>query len=138
MREFKYQNESGTKTGKWYLNRLDYFEFHQFDGMAKYKTLSIIAMMFSLYWLKHSPWFLMFALVYVIYISLLSLVILYKQQCRWKGYFLYPSRFVEKLKLYRKDHELNDFDSLATMDKAGAGREINRHTSTRQHLRRND
>lgn len=135
MREFKYQNESGTKKGKWYLNRLDYFEFHQFPRIFNYKLLSVLGIVAGLYLLKTAPWLVKALSLYIVYVSMLSLMILHKQVCKWKGYLLYPSRFVEKLKLYRKAHDESDFDSLATLESSGAGRAITRHKARQSHLR---
>ena len=35
FRECKFQNETGTKIGRWHLNRLDYFEFYSFKDENK-------------------------------------------------------------------------------------------------------
>ena len=135
MREAKYQNELGTNIGKWYLNRLDYFQFHHFTGMARYKLLALASIVCGIYLIKHLPILLAPLPLYSIYIGLLSLVILQKRICKWKGYFLYPKRFIENLKLYRIETEVNDFDSLATMERAGASQQINQYTATQAHLR---
>jgi hypothetical protein len=42
FRENKCLNETGSKTGSWYLNRIDYFQFHGYPKATQHKTLSLL------------------------------------------------------------------------------------------------
>jgi len=120
FRENKYLNESGSKTGNWYMNRLDYFQFHQYPEYKKHKFiffcliilfiyLSISLIKFSL--LAATPF------IYMTYLALVSFSLLHTKTCRYKGYFLYPRKMINFLKDREVEVDLNDFDSIATMSK---------------------
>ena len=40
FRGSKYVNESGSKRGNWYMNRLDYFQFHNPSRVQKVTSIS--------------------------------------------------------------------------------------------------
>ena len=46
FRGSKYVNESGSKRGNWYMNRLDYFQFHEYPAYKKHKFLSLFVGVF--------------------------------------------------------------------------------------------
>jgi len=118
-REFKYQNESGNKHGNWYVNRLDYFEFHQFPKFNQYRIYCVMTILLSLSLFQLFNVFFSCFLFYFIYIAVQTLSIFHSQTCRHKGYFLYPKRFIKGLKLYEKEVDILDFDSIATMGTSG-------------------
>ena len=120
FRENRYLNESGTKTGKWFMNRLDYFQFHEYPKYKKHKLVSMLFGVFSIYLslkiLKVS--FLVFIpFIYTSYLLLLSFNLLRTKVCRYKGYFLYPKRMIAFFRSMEVQSDINDFDSIATMSK---------------------
>jgi len=123
-REYKYQNETGTKIGKWYLNRLDYFEFYGFPGEWKIKTKCLVCLGLSIWLIKLLPVFFAPILVWVAYVSIRTLVILIEKKCRYRGYFLFPRKIIDFFREYRKEVDVTDFDSLATVEKAGQGAQM--------------
>lgn len=115
MREPKYNSESGTKQGNWYLNRFEYFEFYGFEGELKFKIICLIACISSyLAMLNAVPIYLYIPLGWIVYISAITLYVLYKKTCKIHGYFLYPDRLVRKFKRYEKQIDMEDFDSVAS------------------------
>lgn len=118
-RAFRYQNESGDKQGNWYVNRLDYFEFHRFEKFNRYRIFCVITIILSIFLIQFFSFFFIILLFYTIYIAVQTLSIFHSQTCRYKGYFLYPKRFVTHLKSYEKEVDLFDFDSIATMGTSG-------------------
>lgn len=129
-REYKYQNETGTKIGKWYLNRLDYFELYGFPGELKIKTKCLLCLGFSIWLIKLLPIFLAPIFLWVAYVSVRTLVILIEKKCRYRGYFLFPRKIIDFFREYRKEVDVTDFDSLATAEKAGQGAQMAKHTLT--------
>ncbi|REL28261.1 hypothetical protein DXX93_17930 [Thalassotalea euphylliae] len=124
MREFKYQNESGTQVGKWYLNRLDYFEFHRFEGFFLWQVKSVAGVVLAVFLLGQLSLLFWLPLIWLAYVSGLTLWILKQQRCKFKGYFLFPHSIVTNLKSYKKEHDLLDFDSLATLARGGASKAV--------------
>ena len=135
MREFKYQNESGTKVGKWYLNRLDYFEFHRFDGFFVWQLKSAAGLVSAVFLLGQLPLLFWLPLIWLAYSSGLTLWLLRQQRCRFKGYFLFPNSIVKTLKSYKKESDLLDFDSLATLERGGASNTVVSRKLEDSHLR---
>lgn len=120
FRESKYLNESGSKTGNWYMNRLDYFQFHEYPNYKKHKfsslCLGIIFIFLSFNTLKLS--FLGFIVfIYLSYVFLMTFNLLRTKVCRYNGYFLYPTKVISFFKSREINVDLNDFDSIATMSK---------------------
>jgi len=120
FRENKYLNESGSKKGNWYMNRLDYFKFHEYPEYKKHKLMSLVIVIFCFFlslkilavsFLASLPF------VYICYVSLVTFTLLRTKICRYKGYFLYPSKLVQFFKSREVEVDLNDFDSIATMSK---------------------
>jgi hypothetical protein len=120
FRENRYLNESGSKTGNWYMNRLDYFKFNEYPEYKVHKYMALVACMLLIYlgfkilkisFLGSLPFF------YLAYISLLSFNLLRTKICRYKGYFIYPKRFINFFRAREVEVDLNDFDSVATMSK---------------------
>jgi hypothetical protein len=120
FRESRYLNESGSKTGNWYMNRLDYFQFNEYPGYKKHKYFALFIGVLCLYlglkmlkvsFLGSIPFF------YCSYIALLSFNLLRTKICRYNGYFIYPKKFVKFYKDREVEVDLNDFDSVATMSK---------------------
>ncbi|PKI17997.1 hypothetical protein [Colwellia sp. 12G3] len=120
FRESKYLNESGSKTGSWYLNRIDYFQFHGYPKITQHKVLSfvvgIVAFILSLKLLSSSL-IISALLIYLAYVSLLTFSLLRSKICRYKGYFLYPKRIIKYFSALAVTVDLNDFDSIATLNK---------------------
>ena len=88
FRENRYLNESGSKTGNWFLNRLDFFQFHEYPEYKKHKLISFFAgaltfilsiKIIMLSFLASLPIF------YVSYIALKSFYLLHKKVCRHNG-----------------------------------------------------
>lgn len=100
FREPKYQNQTGSKTGNWYLNRIDNFQFHQYPGYGKHKLLSLLAGI-ALYFIGmkvlESTFWGSLPVFYLSYLSLLTFNILRRKIFRYKGHFMYPKRFVRFL-----------------------------------------
>jgi hypothetical protein len=46
FRESKYLNESGSKTGNWYMNILDYFQFHEYPQYKNHKIIVLLVGIF--------------------------------------------------------------------------------------------
>jgi hypothetical protein len=120
FRENKYLDESGSKTGSWYLNRIDYFQFHGYPKAKQHKVLSliigIISLILSLKMLSIS--LIMSAMLfYITYVSLLTFSLLLSKVCRYKGYIFYPKRFVKFFRAIEVMVDINDFDSIATLNK---------------------
>ena len=101
FRESKYLNESGTKKGNWYLNRLDYFQFNEYPEYKKHKAIAL---------------FLGILAIYLGYIALLSFNLLRTKICRYKGYFIYPTKFILCFRAREVEIDMEDFDSVATMN----------------------
>jgi hypothetical protein len=120
FRENRYLNESGSKTGNWYMNRLDYFQFNEYPEYKKHKYIALFAGVFFLYLglkILKANFLVSLPLFYLSYIALLSFNLLRTKVCRYKGYFLYPKKFVKFYRAREVEVDLNDFDSVATMSK---------------------
>lgn len=115
MREPKYLNESGSQQGKWFLNRFDYFEFYGFEGELTIKIIAFITLIASLYFIPQLSIFLMPLMIWLAYVSGLTLYILRRKHCKFHGYLLYPSRLVKTFKYYEKQIDMEDFDSVASL-----------------------
>lgn len=122
FRQSKYLNESGSKKGRWYINRLDYFEFHQYPAFKRHKFFSIAAFLAVFYFLGFANqfsgilWLLYVGVCsYVVYLSIVSWMILSRQLCKHRGYMFYPKRWLKFFKQLEKQTDLEDFDSTATM-----------------------
>lgn len=120
FREPKFLNESGAKRGKWYMNRVEYFQFHQYPEYKKHKFLSLLCALLcfclSLYHANIS-FFLTVLFFFLSYVAFKTFYILHTKICRYKGYFLFPKKFVNFLREREVEVDLNDFDSTATMSK---------------------
>jgi len=120
FRESRYLNESASKTGNWYMNRLDYFQFNEYPEYTKHKYIALFFGAFLIYLgLKTiSTTFLgSLPLFYLGYIALLSFHLLRTKICRYNGYFIYPNKFIKFFRAREIEVDLNDFDSVATMHK---------------------
>jgi len=120
FRENKYLDESGSKTGSWYLNRIDYFQFHGYPKATQHKILSLlvgtIAFILSFKMLSTSL-IISAILFYFSYISLLTFSLLRNRICRYKGYLFYPKSFIKFFRTIEVEVDINDFDSIATLNK---------------------
>lgn len=119
FRESKYLNESGTLKGNWYMNRLDYFTFYQYPEYKKHKILSLIGgVSCFLLTLKLIPLTLWGALpfLYFSYVLMRIFILLNTRVCSYKGYFLVPKKFITFLRAREVELDVNDFDSVATMN----------------------
>ena len=120
FRENRYLNESGSQTGNWFLNRLDYFQFHQYP---KYKAHKFISLMICLLCVIVSLKIISVSLLavlpffYIGYIAAKTFYILNTRVCRHRGYFLYPAKIVKFFKAREIATDINDFDSIATLSK---------------------
>ena len=120
FRESRYLNESGSKTGNWYINRFEYFQFHEHPEYKRHKYTALFAGAFFCYlglnilkttFLGSLPFF------YLCYISLLTFNLLRTKVCRYHGYYFYPKKIINFFRTREVEVDLNDFDSLATMHK---------------------
>jgi hypothetical protein len=122
FREAKYKNETGAKQGQWFMNRFDYFEFHQYPQYNKHLYLSGFSCLFFFYLANQTIYVSFLLFLFCSYFSVISLCICYvlkKQICRYEGYFLFPKFIVRFLRAREKDVDLLDFDSIATMGTGG-------------------
>ena len=120
FRENKYLNESGSKTGNWYMNRLDYFQFHQYPEYNKHKYMALLVGVLLFYLTIKTiklTFFGALPLAYLSYVAFLSFNLLRTQVCKYSGYFLYPSQLINFFRAREITVDLNDFDSIATMSK---------------------
>lgn len=120
FRENKYLDESGAKIGSWYLNRIDYFQFHGYPKATQHKVLSLVIgiIAFTLSFKMLSISLIMSAILfYITYVSLLTFSLLRSKICRYKGYIFYPKRFVKFFRAIEVMVDINDFDSIATLNK---------------------
>jgi len=124
FRQAKYSNESGSKKGQYFINRLDYFEFHQYPSYKKHKILCFIGFFLGVYCLSYANNFSsVFWMIYVIvclylsYLSATTLIILKRQICPYRGYLCYPKKWLAFFISIQKEVDLEDFDSIATMNK---------------------
>lgn len=122
FRQSKALNETGTQQGKYYLNRFDYFEFYGYPGCKKHLFLSILACLFSMHLIIEglradglASWLVVFVGCYTGYLSALCALLLYRRVCRFRGYFLLPKKWYNHFYAIRKDIDLTDFDSIASM-----------------------
>jgi len=121
FRESKYQNESGSKKGNWYINRLDYFRFYSYPKSKLHQVASLfvcILCYFLTMKLLSEHFILAIFSIYICYISLLTFILLKRRVCRYKGYLLYPKWMIKFFKAREIETDLEDFDSIATMDNA--------------------
>ncbi len=120
FRENRYLNESGSKTGNWYMNRLDYFQFHQYPEYKRHKYVSLCLIVVFIY-LSFNIIKLSFLgclpFIYFTYVSLVSFNLLHTKTCRYNGYFLYPKKIINFFRAREIEVDLDDFDSIATMSK---------------------
>jgi len=120
FRENRYLNESGSKTGNWYMNRLDYFQFHQYPEYKRHKYVSL-CLVFVFIYLSFNLIKLSFLgslpFIYFTYVALVSFNLLHTKTCRYKGYFLYPTKIINFFRAREIEVDLDDFDSIATMSK---------------------
>lgn len=122
FRQAKYLNETGSKQGQYFVNRLDYFEFHQYPKYKMHKTIAVILFFLGLHLLSYSNAFssiiwLTYAggCLYMSYVSAVSFIILHRQLCKYRGYFLYPKSWLKFFISIQKEVDLDDFDSTATI-----------------------
>lgn len=122
FRQPKYLNETGSKVGNWYINKLDYFEFYRYPGYTKHKVYCAFLLVFSVWALPHvyalSGW-LIFGLVYIFAAAGVTLTVLHRQICKYHGHLFLPKRFVTFWLTVKKEPPVHDFDTLATLQKSG-------------------
>ena len=119
FRESKFLNESGTKRGNWYMNRLDFFEFHEYPKYKKHKLVSLVIFIVSIFTIIEilpNSFLLALPVIYICYISLRTFDVLRAKACKYRGYFLYPKRFVAFFEARKVEINLKDFDSVATLN----------------------
>jgi len=120
FRESKYLNESGSKRGNWYMNRLDYFQFHEYPAYKRHKFFSLfvgILLYFIGIQVVNVSLLGFMPCIYLCYVALFTFYLLRTKRCRYKGYFLYPARIVKFFRSIEIEVDLQDFDSVATMSK---------------------
>lgn len=116
MRDPKFLNESGSKQGNWYLNRFECFEFYGFENEWKIKCWSWLTLFATAIAPFKLPLFILPLLLWCSYVAGRTLLILHRKVCHFHGYFLYPQRLITTFKRYEKQIDMNDFDSIATID----------------------
>jgi len=120
FRENKYLNESGSKTGDWYMNRLEYFQFHEYPAYKKHKFILVclsVVFIYLIFNVIQVSFLASIPFIYFAYVTLTSFNLLHSKTCRYKGYFLYPKRVITFLRAREVEVNLDDFDSIATMSK---------------------
>ncbi len=120
FRQSKYINESGSKQGNWFINRLVYFQFYEYPKFKLHRITSLLAGIFCYFLtmkLLSNHFLLALLSIYLCYFSLLTFVILKRKICRLKGYFLYPKRMIRFFRAREVEVDLDDFDSIATLEK---------------------
>lgn len=122
FRQNKALNESGSQQGQYYLNRFDYFEFYGYPGIKKHLVISIVICLISLHFVAEGmrgdgviSWLVMLSSCYFAYLSGLCALLLYRRVCRYRGYFLFPKKWYSHFYAIRKEVDLDNFDSIATM-----------------------
>ncbi len=111
-------NETGTQKGRWYMNRLDYFQFHRYPSYAKHKVIALltfILLVLVLPQIIQFNFFIALPFIYFTYLAIRTFDVLRTRVCCHKGYFLYPKSWVTFFKQREVDTSVNDFDSIATM-----------------------
>jgi hypothetical protein len=120
FRENRYLNESGSKTGNWYMNRLDYFQFHEYPEYKKHKYVSFCLILVFVY-LSFNLIKLSFLgavpFLYFTYVASVSFNLLRTKTCRYNGYLLFPKKIINFFRAREVEVDLDDFDSIATMIK---------------------
>lgn len=127
MREFKYQNESGSKKGNWFLNRFDYFEFYGFEGMAAMQFRSVIMCIAYMFVLAYADIWLVLLLLWPLYVAVVTLFLLQQKRCKYRGYFLFPKRIIQTLKVHQKEVDPFDFDSIASLENVNLSKGFAQH-----------
>jgi hypothetical protein len=124
FRQAKYLNQSGYQKGQYFINRLNYFEFHQYPNYKKHKVLSVFTFFVGLHCLSYANMFssvfwLLFVTgsLYLSYISAITFILLQRQICRYRGYIFYPKSWLAFFISIQKDVDIDDFDSVATLEK---------------------
>jgi hypothetical protein len=120
FRENRYLNESGSKTGNWYMNRLDYFQFHEYPEYKRHKYVSFFLILVFIYLsfnLIKLSFLVAIPFVYFTYVASVSFNLLHTKTCRYNGYLLYPKKFINFFRAREIEVDLDDFDSIATMSK---------------------
>lgn len=120
FRENKYLNESGSKKGNWYLNRLDFFQFHEYPAYKKHKFFSLVAGLILGYLsikVMLSSFLVALPILYLSYVALTTFRILHEKVCPYNGYLFYPKKFIKFYRAREVEVDINDFDSIATMSK---------------------
>ena len=105
FRQTKYQNFAGSKQGTWYMNTCDYFTFHHFPKFYRLYVLCAIGCALGLFIIKYIPYLFVIG-IYFIYLSTTTTFILYRKVCKYRGYFLYPNKFIRFFKSYKKNYRL--------------------------------
>lgn len=123
FRQPKFFNESGSKKGQYFINRFDYFEFHQYPNYKRDKILSVLGCVLAIYLIGFTNEFsgiigFLYGLscLYLFCTSIATFVILKRQLCKIRGYLGYPSSWVKFFRSLEKEIDVNDFDSIATMN----------------------
>lgn len=119
FRENKYLNESGSKKGNWYMNRVDYFQFHEYPEYKKHKTIALLVGIFVYFLgikMLSTSFLIAILCFYIGYVALLSFMLLRSKTCRYRGYLFYPKKIVKFFKSIEIEVNLKDFDTIATMN----------------------
>jgi hypothetical protein len=123
FRQHKALNETGSKQGQYYLKRFDYFEFYSYPGIKKHLLICVIVCLVSLHLIVEGlreegllSWGVVFFSCYFAYLSGLTGVVLYRRVCRFRSYFFFPKKWYTHLYAIRKEIDLSDFDSIATLN----------------------
>ncbi|MFT5163448.1 MAG: hypothetical protein ACI9FJ_002044 [Alteromonadaceae bacterium] len=119
FRQNKYRNESGNQKGNWFINRLDYFQFHYYPRYNLHRVIASIATVGGYVGgLKYFNQSFLIALLcwYVCYLGGLTSYLLKRRICRYRGYLFYPRRFTAFFNSISKDIDANDFDTIATQN----------------------
>ncbi len=97
------------------MNTIDYFEFHHFPEYKKLYLWCAFGLILGVLGLKYLAIYFVPLAIYLIYVTATTSIILYTQTCKYRGYFLYPERFIRFFKIYKKELPLLSFDNVATL-----------------------
>ncbi len=119
FRQNKYLNESGSKIGSWYMNRFVYFRFHAYPKYKQHKLAAFLISIISIVLLAKTigiSLLITMSFGYCTFVALLTFNIFQTRVCCYRGYFLYPTTLVKFFKDREEIIDVNDFDSVATMN----------------------
>lgn len=110
-RSSRHKEYVADKNGNLYYNQLKYFEFHAYPGIGLHQMWTVVIILLLLF--RLDDLFMLSPLsgiggMYVLYLAAMTLYLLIKRICRYKGYFMYPAFMIRFFKKRRKSTESSD------------------------------